>query len=102
MKSYEMHRVTIVAPAVKNDGSISGYPAAMRDALLGAGIDGWTEYETVGSWNGKRGLGTVFEIYLMETAQTVPELGAAARGVMPDQEAIQITVDPAPVTLYEA
>jgi len=127
MQSYIMRRYTLVAPHVRNDGSMSGYPAAVREALLAAGIDGWTEYETHGSWRGKREAGTTFELYradepgyqadspnaLRYSATTplyagespatfVRLLGAIGRACMPDQEAVQVTRDAHTVTLWEA
>lgn len=104
---FTMHRFTIVAPHVTNEGGASGYPAALRSALRSAGIDGWTEYETVGSWRGKRELGVTFEIYRENLDSEGLRLGYAqhlariGRSVMPDQEAIQVTVDAHPTTLLE-
>ena len=103
---HYMRRYTIVAPIVRNDGTESGYPAALRDALLAAGIDGWTEYRTTGSWRGKRERGITFEIYLDDVAPPamlkLSTLGDIARRVMPDQEAIQVTADAHRTALLEA
>jgi hypothetical protein len=84
---------------------MSGYPAAVREALIRNGIDGWTEYETHGSWRGKREAGTTFEFY---RAQPDPDpdfaelVGIIGREAMPDQDAIQVTRDEHTTTLWEA
>lgn len=100
-RTHHMTRHTIVAPAVDNDGrSALRYVRALRADLLELGINGWTEYESVGYWHGKREPGTLFEIYRERDESA--RLALIARRAMPDQEAIQITVDAAPVRLVEA
>jgi len=106
-QAYVMRRYTLVAPHVDNAGRASGYPAAVREALLAAGIDGWTEYETHGSWRGVREAGVTFEIYAevapRGASNTFPgRLADIGRGCMPDQEAVQVTMDESTTTLWEA
>jgi hypothetical protein len=101
MQSFTLRRYTVVAPHVRNDGTMSGYPAAFRERLLGKAIDGWTEYETHGAWRGKREAGVTFEFFNGEP-NFVHTLARIARSVMPDQEAIQVTVDAVDTVLYEA
>lgn len=107
MRIHYMRRYTLIAPIVTNDGANSGYPAAIRAALLEARIDGWTEHETHGYWRGKREPGVMFEI--LRNAESrghgavfAHRLGRLARRAMPDQEAIQITVEPQTTNVYEA
>lgn len=101
---HHMHRFTIIAPHVRNDGSASSYPADLRRTLELSGL-GWTEYETHGSWNGVREAGTTFEIlrerptagYLGDTdwvTEWLVFLGDNARCAMgAEQEAIQVTYE---------
>lgn len=116
-----MRRYTLTAPKVDNVGEPSGYPSKVRDALLDAGIDGWTEYDTIGWWRGVGEAGTTFEIYRMAAPQPfthgTPERGDATdaytrdvflvqlarigRACMPDQEAVQVTMDHSTITLTE-
>lgn len=90
-----MNHYTITAPAVRNDGTESGYAAVLRALLLQFGIDGWTEHESVGYWHGRREAGTVFTLYRMPGPYTpsviAADLARIARRAMPDQEAIQVT-----------
>ena len=119
MQTYQMRRWTIVAPHVRNDGTVSGYPAALRDALMAAGIDGWTETETHGYWHGKREAGVTFDIMLpwipypsggavlngdwYDIDVVSIMLGRIARSAMGDeQEAIQVTAEPGIIELLEA
>lgn len=95
-KLYRMEHYTITAPKVRNDGEPSGYHLALRAGLEAVGIDGWTEHESVGSWQGRREAGTVFTIYLTQGIGDSPSaklawLGGIGRKCMPDQEAVQIT-----------
>lgn len=109
--TYTLARFEVVAPHVCNDGSASGYPAAFRAALTRHGIDGWSEFESVGYWQGKRERNVTFVIYsealrddhVSERKRaTVDILLEAARACMPDQDAIQVVQYPLPVTLREA
>lgn len=113
MNAYTMYRFTLTAPHVLNHdhATPSGYADRVREGLLAAGIDGWTEYETVGSWRGTREPGTTFEIYATVDHPTEPSytvkgyaalLDRIGRAAMPDQEAVQVTCDAAPATLWEA
>lgn len=105
MQSYIMRRYTLVAPHTTNDGARSDYAPAVAVALLEAGIDGWTEYETVGWWRGKPEAGTTFEFFRADSGpvlQFVKTLGHIGRDCMPDQEAIQVTRDESTTTIYEA
>jgi hypothetical protein len=123
MQAYTMRRYTLTAPLTTNDGSAaldargfpSNHPQIVRDALLDAGIDGWTEYQTVGWWKGKREEGVTFELYracadmgplaLRDNSRDghtfARQLARIGRRCMPDQEAVQVTVEPVPVTLFE-
>lgn len=102
MGTYMLTRVTIIAPAVRNDGVPSGYPAALRSALLREGIAGWTEHRTIGSWHGVREPGVLFEFYVEHGSTFAYKLGAIGRECMPDQEAIQVTYESHATTLIEA
>ena len=75
-------------PAVTNAGERSLYPQAFRDALLAAGITGWSEYPTVGCWCGKLEGGVTFVLYLGE--RNLNRLGEIARSVATDQDVIQV------------
>jgi hypothetical protein len=102
---FRMEHYTITAPKVRNDGEPSGYVIALRAALKGAGIDGWTEQDSVGVWRGKAEPGTVFTVYLSDqpghmVEQRLSWLGVIARRVMPDQEAVQVTHH-GTITLHE-
>lgn len=107
MNAYTMRRFTIIAPHVTNSGEPSGNPEALAAGLLAAGIDGWTEYQTVGCWRGHREPGTCFEIYRDDArspwarADFAARLARIGRAAMPDQEAIQITADIGQTTLWE-
>jgi hypothetical protein len=101
MQSFEMYRYTLVAPHVDNAGRPSGYPVAVRAALLNAGVNGWTEYETAGVWRGKREVGVTFEI-LSVSALLHHLLSRIGRECMPDQEAVQVTLNPDSIILWEA
>jgi hypothetical protein len=100
---HHMHRFTIIAPHVRNDGSMAPYVSNLRQALLLAGIEGWTEYETHGSWKGVREAGTTFEVlrerpgYLRDidwAVEWLEFLGNVARTAMgTGQDAIQITYE---------
>ena len=94
-----MVRHELVVPKVRNDGTPSGYPELIREGLIGAGIDGWTEFETAGYWQGKREEGITFVIFAME--DITEKIGQVARFVMTDQEAIQVVLADT-VTLVEA
>ena len=125
MQTYRMRRFTIVAPSVRNDGTMSDYPAKLRAALLAAGIDGWTETETHGSWRGVREAGVTFEILvpIADTRQSpdtradvvtfvgarcttriaASVLAGLARAAMgPEQEAIQVTIEHGVADVFEA
>lgn len=95
-----MMRYEIIAPAVKNDSSVSNYAQAFREALLDNYIEGWTEWETVGYWMGKAEPGTMFTIF--HTLDITGLLSNIARKAMPDQEAIQVVTSPVPSQLVEA
>lgn len=99
-RTFKMLRHTIVAPAVRQDGMPSRYALDLRAILARADYPGWTEYQTVGYWHGLRESGTTFELYL--EADESAALALMARRVMPDQDAIQVTVDEQRATLLEA
>lgn len=103
MNEFQMYRMTVIAPAVTNDGHPSDYASGARSALRSVGIDGWTENETAGVWRGRRESGTRFEVFLpaMPRPAVPAQLGEYLRHAMPDQEAIQVTIEPAPVHLFE-
>jgi hypothetical protein len=93
-KLFRMEHYTITAPKVRNDGEPSGYHLALRAGLESQGIDGWTEHESVGSWQGRREAGIVFTIYLLDGSSPSAKLewlGRIGRDCMPDQEAVQVT-----------
>lgn len=95
MRAFAMTRFTIVAPTVTNAGTPSGYPAALRAALLRHGIDGWMETDTRGAWRGKVEPGVTFEILRSSDSQVfayvLARIARAAFGG--EQEAIQVTAD---------
>jgi hypothetical protein len=100
-------RHEVIAPAVKNDGTISGYPDALAAALTEASLN-WTAVDTIGCWNGKIEPGRQFTIFApammrawQSTRNTADVIGSIARDAMPDQDAIQVVVD-CPVRLIEA
>lgn len=100
-------RHEVIAPAVRNDGKLSGYPDQLGAALIKAGFN-WTAVDTVGAWNGKIEPGRQFTIFAPEfqfsddgLQLTAGVLAQVARHVMPDQDAIQVVVD-CPVRLIEA
>lgn len=102
-RAWRMYRYTLTAPVVTNVGSPSGYPDAVRTALLTDGIDGCTEHVTAGYWNGKREDGVTFEFYAAtEDDDFGSRFARIGRASMPDQEAVQVTRDATAATLWEA
>lgn len=99
-----MTRFTVILPIVDNDGVANDSREIMREALRTRGIDGWTEYQTVGSWNGRLEPGTLWEFYRATNhpGAFAHTLGVIARHVLPLQEAIQVTFEPLTTTLIEA
>lgn len=103
---FYMRRFTLVAPTLTKDGQASFAQTKVRNALRANAIDVWTEYSTTGAWKGETEPGTVFEIYreLYTEAAAVEFarlLGHIGREAMPDQEAIQVTVDPGSAMVLE-
>lgn len=122
----DLVRHEVIAPAVMNNGEHSGYPHLFGRALAEAGFN-WTSVHTTGCWNGKIEPGVQFTIFapvVSPTADThyfrtvvwggdpiddvgngpitsAEHIGHIARGIMHDQDAIQIVVDSS-VTLIEA
>lgn len=62
-QTYQLRRFELIAPHVRNDGSASYYPEALRAALSAAGFEGWTEIVSHGYWLGTYEHGTTFVLY---------------------------------------
>lgn len=101
MQTYELRRFTIIAPTNTNADIPAPYAQNVRNALGARGLN-WTEYPTVGSWNGYREPGTLFELYVQRDVQFAYELARLARAAMPDQEAVQVTAEHSTTTVLEA
>lgn len=97
--TYTLRRYELVAPAVLNDGTPSGYPDAIGHALDRAGY-GWTAFDGIGSWQGVHEAGRTFVLYAPHGH--APIIGELARRIMADQDAIQVVESPHDVTLVEA
>jgi hypothetical protein len=61
--TYQLRRFEVVAPHVRNDGSESRYPEALREGLSAVGFEGWTELPSHGYWQGKFEHGTTFVLF---------------------------------------
>jgi hypothetical protein len=102
LRHYRLNRYTVIMPDVDNRGEASHYPEAFHAALIDAGFN-FTTYQTRGVWKGETEPGTLFEIlHSGDHHKLVKQLGSIARRVATDQEAIQVTYDPVPTTVYEA
>lgn len=101
LATFQMAEYELIAPAVRNDGTVSHYAAALRAGLQAVGISGWTETASAGYWQGKLELGTRFTVYA-GASTGLGVLCDAARAAMPDQEAVQVVRKPGMVTLAEA
>lgn len=104
--TYTLQRFAVCAPAITNAGDDSFYAESVGEALESLGFTGWTERPYVGVWYGKREQGTEFEVYAdphkLSLLLADGTLSARLRAAMPDQDAIQVVVDPHPATLIEA
>lgn len=106
--TYNLRQYSIVAPEVHNDGTPSNAVCRVRAELKALGFN-WMETAELGFWEGHGEPGILFTIYAPDTwrwaaddATTVDVLAKLARRAMPDQDAIQVTMSPAPYTLIEA
>lgn len=99
MRSYE-----VVCPTIDNKGNVVNYDFQFQQGLKLAGFEGWTEFDSMGYWQGKFERGRTFQIYsdtCRGGSDTLQLLCNIARKAMPDQKAIQV-VDKGYITLVEA
>lgn len=103
MTTHEMAHLALTVPLFDNNGDDAQFVPRVRAGLLKLGFDGWTEHRCeLGAWRGEVEPVTEFVLYLPIEGINLARarIGACAREIMDDQEAIQLVRLPN-VTLWE-